>query len=94
MEELQRKSTYLLIFEKKAILPHYSKSQIFAQKFNFDQKPTFSRVFHSSFFLTIFLGQSKLSTVKKSKTTTFSRVFYPKNRQFSREFKVEFLDKK
>ena len=43
---------------------HYSKSQIFVQKFNFDKTPTFSRVFH------------------------------PKNRQFSREIKVEFLDKK
>ena len=34
---------------------HYSKSQIFVQKFNFDKTPTFSRVFHSKFFLTIFL---------------------------------------
>jgi len=45
--------------------------------------------------LTIFLVKSKLSTAKKSKTATFSRVFHPKkNRQFSREIKVEFLDKK
>ena len=44
--------------------------------------------------LTIFLVKSKLSTAKKSKTTTFSRVFRPKkSRQFSREIKVEFLDK-
>ena len=28
------------------------------------------------------------------KTTTFLQVFHPKNRQFSREIKVEFLDKK
>ena len=33
-----------------AILAHYSKSQIFVQKFNFDKTPTFSRVFHSNFF--------------------------------------------
>ena len=33
----------------------------------------------------------KLSTAKKTKTTTFSRVFQPKNRQFSPEIKVEFL---
>ena len=26
--------------------PHYSKSQIFVQKFKFDKTPTFSRVFH------------------------------------------------
>ena len=29
---------------------HYSKSQIFVQKFNFDITPTFSRVFHPHFF--------------------------------------------
>ena len=57
---------------------HYSKSQIFVQKFNFDKTPTFSRVFHPEFFLPIFLVKSKLSTAKKSKTTTFSRVFHPK----------------
>ena len=45
-------------------MAHYSKSQIFVQKFNFDKTPTFSRVFH------------------------------PKNQQFSREIKVEFSDKK
>ena len=32
----------------------------------------------NSIFLTIFLVKSKLSTAKKSKTTTFSRVFHPK----------------
>ena len=54
------------------IQSHYSKSQIFVQKINFDK--TFSRVFLSK----IFLVKSKLSTAKKSKTTTFSRVFHPK----------------
>ena len=34
--------------------------------------------FSPNFFLTIFLVKSKLSTAKKSKTTTFSRVFHPK----------------
>ena len=29
---------------------HYSKSQIFVQKFNFDKTPTFSQVFHPNFF--------------------------------------------
>ena len=74
--------------------PHYSKSQIFVQKFNFDKTSTFSRVFHQKHFWQFFLVKSKLSTAKKSKTTTFSRIFHPKNRQFSREIKVEFLDKK
>ena len=80
---------------KKNSSTHYSKSQIFVQKFNFDKTPTFSRVFLPKFFLTIFLVKSKLSTAKKSKTTTFSRVFHTKkNRKFSLEIKVEFLDKK
>ena len=55
---------------------HYSKSQIFVHKFNFDKTPT---LFFMSFspvspliFLTIFLVKSKLSTAKKSKTTIFS----------------------
>merc|ERR1712016_84704 len=76
------------------MMSHYSKSQIFVQKIDFDKTPTFSRVFHSNFFLTIFLVKSKLSTAKKSKTTTFSRVFHPKNRQFSREIKVEYFGTK
>ena len=50
--------------------------------------------FHPKIF-TIFLVKSKLSTAKKAKPTTFSRVFHPqKHRQFSREIKVEFWDKK
>ena len=31
-------------------MSHYSKSQIFVQKFNFDKTQTFSRVFHPNFF--------------------------------------------
>ena len=34
--------------------------------------------FFTQIFLTIFLVKSKLSTAKKSKITTFSRVFHPK----------------
>ena len=71
---------FLLIFKTQcpSLLAHYSKSQIFVQKFNFDKTPTFARDFHSKFFLTIFLVKSKLSTAKKSKTPTFSRVFHSK----------------
>ena len=43
---------------------HYSKSQIFVQKFNFHE-------FLPKFFLTIFLVKSKLSKAKMTKTTTF-----------------------
>ena len=51
------------------------------QKSDFCPKNQFWR-FWPNFFLTIFfdnfLVNSKLSTAKKSKTTTFSRVFHPK----------------
>ena len=57
---------------------HYSKSQIFVQKFNFDKtKPQHFHEFFTQKILTIFLVKSKLSTAKKSKTKTFSRVFHP-----------------
>ena len=49
---------------------HYSKRQIFVQNIFTSFSP--------KNFLTIFLVKSKLSTAKKSKTTTFSRVFHPK----------------
>ena len=38
----------------------------------------FHEFFTPNFLLAIFLVKSKLSTAKKSKTTTFSRVFHPK----------------
>ena len=34
----------------KGCQSHYSKNQIFVQKFNFDKTPTCSRVFHHKFF--------------------------------------------
>ena len=52
----------------------YSKSQIFVQKFNIITS------FSPNQFLTIFLVKVKLSTAKKPKTTTFSRVFLPKKK--------------
>ena len=53
------------------------------------QIPNIFTSFSPKTFLTIFLVKSKLSTGKKSKTTTFSRVFPPKKyRQFSREIKI------
>ena len=42
------------------------------------QIPNIFTSFSPKIFLTIFLVKSKLSTAKKSKTTTFSRVFHPK----------------
>ena len=78
---LKNNPIFFLSYEKSAglNLQHYSKSQILVQKFNFDKTPTLFTSFSPNFFLTIFLVKSKLSTAKKSKTTTFSRVFHPKN---------------
>ena len=45
-----------------------------AQKFNFDQNPTFHEFFIPNFFDN-FLVKLKLSTAKKIKTAAFSRVF-------------------
>ena len=50
----------------------------FCPKIQFWQNHNIFTSFSPKFFLTIFLVKSKLSTAKKSKTTTFSRVFHPK----------------
>ena len=76
------------------MLSHYSKSQTFVQKFNFDKSPTFSRVFHPNFFWQFFSWNQSCQQLKSSKLQHFHEFFTQKNRQFSREIKVEFLDKK
>ena len=55
--------------------------RIFYRQFKFflGQNPNIFTSFSTKFFLTIFLVKSRLSTAKKSKTTTFSRVFHPKS---------------
>ena len=83
--------TTLLIFgisKAKIISFHTIRKVKFLSKNSILTKP---QHFHE--FFTIFLVKSKLSTAKKSKTTTFSREKKKKNRQFSQEIKVEFLDK-
>ena len=55
----------------------FKKSNI-CPKIQFWQYPNIFTSFSTNIFLTIFLVKSKLSTAKKSKTTTFSRVFLPK----------------
>ena len=83
-------------FEKILILgAHYSKSQIIAQKFNFDKTPTFSRVLHPNFFFRQFFSWNQsCQQLKSPKPQHFHEFFAQKNRQFYREVKVEFLDKK
>ena len=62
------------------LLTLFEKSNFLSKNSILTKPPTFWRVFHPNFFLTIFvfLVKSKLSTAKKPKTTTFSRAFHPK----------------
>ena len=55
----------------------FEKSNL-GPKIQFWQPPNIFTSFSPKFFLPIFFVKSKLSTAKKSKTTTFSRVFPPK----------------
>ena len=71
-----------------------STSHTLFEKSKFCPKPQRFHEFFTQIFLTIFLVKSKLSTAKKSKTTTFSRVFHPKKSTIFSDIKVEFLDKK
>ena len=70
--KLHKKSPILIsfpftLFEKSTFCP----------KIQFWQNPQHFHEFFTQIFLAIFLVKSKLSTAKKSKTTTFSRVFHP-----------------
>ena len=75
-------------------MSHYSKSQIFVQKFNFDKASTFSRVFTQFFFRQFFSWNQSCQQLKSPKPQQLHEFFTQKNRQFSREIKVEFLNKK
>ena len=77
--------------QQKSKLTDYTKPHLSGSKKILFLKriPAFSWDFNQNLFLTIFLVKSKLSTAKKSKTRTFSRVFHQKKiDNFSREIKV------
>ena len=75
---------FLVIMEKENVLLFVThiitlfEKSCFCPKIQFRQNPNIFTSFSPKIFLTIFLVISKLSTAKKSKTTTFSRVFHPK----------------
>ena len=54
----------------------------------------FSRVFHPKFFWQFFSWNQSCQQLKSPKPQHFHEFFTQKNRQFSWEIKVEFLDKK
>ena len=58
---------------------HYSKSQIFVQKFNFDKIGTFSRVFHPKFFWHFFSWNQSCEQLKSPKPHYFHEFFNPQN---------------
>ena len=69
------------------------KVKFLVEKVNFDKTHIFTS-FSPRIFLTIFLAKSKLSTAKKSKTTTISRVFHlEKSTIFSGKSKLNFWTK-
>ena len=59
--------------------PHYSKSQIFVQKFNFDKTPTFWRVFHPNFFWQFFSWNQSCQQLKSPKPQHFHEFFTQNN---------------
>ena len=50
LEKVATKFLEDMDMDDEVTFPHYSKSQIFVQKFNFDKNPTFSRVFSPNLF--------------------------------------------
>ena len=74
-------------------LIHTIRKVKFLSKNSILTKPHHFTSFSPKFFLTIFLVKSKLSTAKKSKTTTFSRVFHPKKIDFLGKSKLNFWTK-
>ena len=79
----------LYLWRLKAVVSHYSKSQIFVQKFNFDKTPTFSRVFHRKFFWQYFSWNHSCQQLKSPKPRHFHEFFTQIIfDNFSREIKV------
>ena len=70
----------LLCDPKCGIFTHYSKIQIFVQKFNFDKTLTFSRVFHSKFFWQFFSWNQSCQQLKNLKPQHFHEFFTGKSK--------------
>ena len=85
-------SVYLQFATLKQKNSHYSKSQFFVQKFNFD-KNIFTSFSTKIFFWQFFSWNQSCQQLKSTKPRHFHVFFTKKNRQFSREIKGEFLDK-
>ena len=73
--------------------PHYSKSQIFVQKFNLDKTPTFSRVFHANFFWQFFSWNQSCQQLKCPIPQHFHEFFTQKIDNFLGKSKLNFWTK-
>ena len=82
------KTSHILLTFWIVVSPHYSKSQIFVQKFNFDKTPTFSRVFHPKFFWQFFSWNQSCQQLKSPKPQHFHEFFTHKNRDFGQKMKI------
>ena len=70
--------------------PHYSKSQIFVQKFNFDKTTTFSRVFHQNSFWQFFSWNQSCQRLESPKPQHCSEFFTQKIDNFHGKSKLNF----
>ena len=88
-QNVKKIQNYPQFFARLYSRSHYSKSQIFVHKFNFDKTPTFSWVFHPKFFWQFFSWNQSCQQLKSPKPQHFHEFFnqfFLDN--FSREIKV------
>ena len=72
------------------VTSHYSKIQIFVQKFNFDKTPRFSRVFHPKFVWQFFSWNQRCQQLKSPKPQHFHEFFTQKMDNFHGESNLIF----
>ena len=77
-------------FAHVKLVPDYSKSQIFVQKFNFDKTPTFWQVFHPNFFWQFFSWSQSCQQLKSPKPQHFHEFFTQKKDNFLGKTKLNF----
>ena len=79
---------------QKSHMSTLSEKSNFCPKIQFWQNPNIFTSFSPKFFWQFFSWNQSCQQLKSPKPQHFHEFFTQKNRQFSREIKVEFLDKK
>ena len=90
---LLKKLLYTRKFHTCIIRTHYSKSQFFVQKVNFDKSPTFSRVFHKKCFWQFSSWNQSCQQLKSPKLQHFREFFTQKIDNFLGKSKLNFWTK-